>query len=222
MPYSPQTWVDGNASYPLSAARMTTIETGVQSAASVADQGHRILTTVQRDALGAVTTGTMVYNTTEKQVQIYTGASWVEVNDLDNTNGVPSGLAPFFTAWTTYTPDFNQSGARTKTVNYAAYLKVGRMVIGNVKMTCTQVGAAGNSITSSLPVAPATTEITIGAYWYSSATGRYTGGAIWSGGAVYFIPGATTTAGSLIGSAPSFATANGDVLSFSFSYESAS
>lgn len=77
MPYSPQTWVDGNASYPLSAARMSNIETGLQTAAGVADQGHRILTTVQRDALGAVTAGTMIYNSTLGELQIYAGSVWV-------------------------------------------------------------------------------------------------------------------------------------------------
>ena len=79
MPYTPQTWVDNNASYPLSAARMNTIETGIQSSASVADQGHRILTTVQRDALTGVTAGTMIYNSTAQQMQIYIGTGWVPI-----------------------------------------------------------------------------------------------------------------------------------------------
>lgn len=79
MAYTPQTWVDNNASYPLSAARMNTIESGIQSAASVADQGHRILTTTQRDALTGVTAGTMIYNTTAQQMQIYIGTGWVPI-----------------------------------------------------------------------------------------------------------------------------------------------
>jgi hypothetical protein len=79
MPYTPQTWVDNNASYPLSAARMNTIESGISTAASVADQGHRILTTVQRDALTGVTAGTMIYNTTAQQMQIYIGTGWIPI-----------------------------------------------------------------------------------------------------------------------------------------------
>lgn len=77
MPYSPQTWIDNNSSYPLSAARMNNIETGIQSAASVADQGHRILTTAQRDALGAVTVGTMIWNTTTQRYETYVNGAWV-------------------------------------------------------------------------------------------------------------------------------------------------
>jgi hypothetical protein len=79
MAYTPQTWVDNNASYPLSAARMNTMESGISNAASVADQGHRILTTAQRDALTGVTAGTMIYNTTAQQMQIYIGTGWVPI-----------------------------------------------------------------------------------------------------------------------------------------------
>ena len=37
MPYSPQTWIDNNSSYPLSAVRMGVIETGIQTATTTAD-----------------------------------------------------------------------------------------------------------------------------------------------------------------------------------------
>jgi hypothetical protein len=92
MPYTPQTWVDNNASYPLSAARMNTIESGIQSAASVADQGHRILTTVQRDALTGVTTGTMIFNSTLGQTQIWTGSTWLQVGNVANTGGASDAI----------------------------------------------------------------------------------------------------------------------------------
>jgi hypothetical protein len=78
MAYTPQTWVDNNASYPLSAARMNTMESGISSAASVADQGHMILTTAERDALGAVTAGTTIYNSTLTRVQTYYAGAWVD------------------------------------------------------------------------------------------------------------------------------------------------
>ena len=82
MPYTPQTWVDNNASYPLSAARMNTIESGISTAASTADQGHRILTTVQRDALTGVTAGTMIYNTTLNRIQVYFNSAWVDADQF--------------------------------------------------------------------------------------------------------------------------------------------
>lgn len=86
MPYSPQTWQDNDAAYPLSAARMTNIENGVQAAAAVADQGHRILTTAQRDALVGTTAGTMIYNSTTSLTEVWTGATWLTValNPLGN------------------------------------------------------------------------------------------------------------------------------------------
>ena len=79
MPYTPQTWSDNNASYPLSAARMGVIETGVQTATQFGEQGHRILTTGQRDALTGVATGTMIYNSTSSQLQFWNGAAWSAV-----------------------------------------------------------------------------------------------------------------------------------------------
>jgi hypothetical protein len=66
---------------------MNTMESGISTAASIADQGHRILTTVQRDALTGVTAGTMIYNSTLSQVQVYTGSTWV--NTLDVTKPSP-------------------------------------------------------------------------------------------------------------------------------------
>ena len=90
MAYTPQTWVDNNASYPLSAARMNTMESGISSAASVADQGHRILTTAERDALTGVTTGTTIYNSTLGQIQSWNGSAWIEVGNLSTTSGVPT------------------------------------------------------------------------------------------------------------------------------------
>lgn len=77
MAYTAQTWVDGNATYPLSAARMSNIENGLVAAAGIADVGHRALTTAQRDGLASVTAGTMIYNTTLGRIQVYNGSAWV-------------------------------------------------------------------------------------------------------------------------------------------------
>jgi hypothetical protein len=76
MPYAAQTWVDGNVSYPLSAARMGVIESGLVAAAAAADQGHRVMTTATRDGLSGVVTGTMIYNTTLSVLQVWNGAAW--------------------------------------------------------------------------------------------------------------------------------------------------
>jgi hypothetical protein len=84
MPYTKQTWVDNNLSYPVSAARMGAIENGIEAAAIVADIGHRSLTTTQRDALGAVTTGTMIYNSTTAQIEAYLAGAWVKIPTADD------------------------------------------------------------------------------------------------------------------------------------------
>lgn len=76
MAYSKQTWVDNNLSYPVSAARMGTIENGIEAAAIVADQGHLILTTTQRNALSSPSAGTTIYNSTTTQVETWNGSSW--------------------------------------------------------------------------------------------------------------------------------------------------
>lgn len=76
MPYTAQTWVDGNTSYPLSAARMSNIENGLVAAAAIADIGHRAMTTATRDGLSSVTAGTMIYNTTVGALQVYNGTTW--------------------------------------------------------------------------------------------------------------------------------------------------
>jgi len=108
MPYTPQTWIDNNASYPLSAARMNVMETGIQTAASVADQGQRCLTTVQKTNLGSGTVGTRVDETTLAQLQIYVGSTWMPVggpmvftNEAARDAAVPSpteGMTAYLTA----------------------------------------------------------------------------------------------------------------------------
>lgn len=57
--------------------------------------------------------------------------------------------------WTTYTPTLTQSGAVTKTVTYARYLRVGRMITVEVLLVATGAGTGANRITVSLPVTAA-------------------------------------------------------------------
>jgi hypothetical protein len=99
--------------------------------------------------------GQEIYETDTNQKLIYDGSSWIETGDLDNTNGVPSGLAPFFAAWTAYTPQIDQ-GVTTniaKTVTYSRYLKVGRLAIVQARLDVTGTGTSGSSVTISLPSA---------------------------------------------------------------------
>ena len=94
MPYSKQTWVDNNLSYPVSAARMGAIENGIEAAAIVADIGHRSLTTTQRNALGVVTTGTMIYNSTTQKIETYFAGAWVDSVTNQTAGGSLAGTYP--------------------------------------------------------------------------------------------------------------------------------
>ena len=156
MPYTPQTWVDNNASYPLSAARMNTIESGISTAASTADQGHRILTTTQRDALTGVTAGTMIYNSTLGQVQIWSGSAWLESANTANANALPNVLAPVTSAWTSWTPTLTQGVSVAITSNSSAYLKIGSIAFVRCSFTVNGTGTAGSVIYITLPAALAT------------------------------------------------------------------
>lgn len=157
MPYSPQTWIDNNASYPLSAARMTNIETGVQSAASVADQGHRILTTVQKTALGTVTTGTQVYDSTLGQQQVYNGTTWVPVGGwvlLDTTSftsatSIVPGGAVFSSLYENYVIQITGFSTTASSVNIFMKMRNGASSDGTAAYTYALTGLDSGNVTQS-------------------------------------------------------------------------
>jgi hypothetical protein len=66
-------------------------------------------------------------------------------------------LGPPDAGWTSYTPTLVQTGAVTKTVTYAKYIKIGRLVVATVHLTVTGTGTATSRVDVGLPVAaPAT------------------------------------------------------------------
>jgi hypothetical protein len=58
-------------------------------------------------------------------------------------------------AWTSYTPTLTQSASVTKTVNYAKYTQIGKLVVVRFSLSPTGAGSANNKITVSLPVTAA-------------------------------------------------------------------
>jgi len=136
MAYTAQTWVDGNATYPLSAARMTNIENGLVAAASVADQGGRIMSTATRDGLASVTTGTEIYNTTTGAMEVWNGSAWITT-------------APG--AWVSYTPTLTNC---TSPITAAKFARNGRTISFYVILTLTGAQVSG-LIGVSLPVTAA-------------------------------------------------------------------
>ena len=183
-------------------------------------------TTTERNALTGVATGTTIFNTTEKQIQVYNGSSWIETNDIDNTNGVPSGLNPFFAGYTTYTPTLTQLGAVPKTTK-AYYIQVGKFVHGYFELIVSGAGGtAGNRIEVTLPVAirsgfNAFTNIGCSTV-YDASTGNVYPGFINMGGALTLSLNAYANGTQYIGiNSFGAALANGDYVGGSFTYEAA-
>jgi hypothetical protein len=55
-------------------------------------------------------------------------------------------LAPFFAAWTSWTPVVSQSANVSITNNRSRYIKVGRLVIATFDVSCTSSGTANNAM----------------------------------------------------------------------------
>jgi len=139
----------------------------------------------------------------------------------DNLNAAfPVGVD----AWTSYTPTLTQSVTVTKTVTYAKYMKIGRMVTVRVDLAVTSAGTANNAIKIGLPVTAATSgnHVVIGNAWVFDASVPLL--------SVGVARGLTTTETDLlmngtvgvpIGVNPNFALASGDEVAMCVTYESA-
>lgn len=81
-------------------------------------------------------------------------------------------LGPPDVAWTAYTPTLVQGVTVTKTVTYAKYTKIGRLVAVNMLLTVTGAGTAGAGLVVGLPVAAAnaTSLMTVGTFFVRDAS----------------------------------------------------
>ena len=125
-------------------------------------------------------------------------------------------------AWTSYTPTVGQNNASiAKTVNYAKYTQIGKLVIVQVAVSFTAAGTTNTPVYATLPIAAASavSYAPNGAFLYEDAgTAFYAGtaGLISDTSTVYFW---VHNSGNSLGHVPTFAVANGDKLSFSMMYE---
>lgn len=137
--------------------------------------------------------------------------------------------------WQDYTPTWTQSATITKTVNWARYMQLNKLVIGSIKMTASSAGTANNKILVGLPAAASSNNFIIGtgvfqdesqtpdifvrgswvAVYESSTTISFT--AIGGGGAS---PDATLRCGQT-GSSFADQVASGDIFYIQFAYEAA-
>jgi len=65
-------------------------------------------------------------------------------------------------AYQAYTPTWTQSATITKTVNWARFTQLNKLVIGSVRMTATSAGTANNKVLVSLPVDASTNNFIMG------------------------------------------------------------
>ena len=130
-----------------------------------------------------------------------------------------------FTAWT---PTWTQSGAVTKTVNYATYARASRLIHFQARMTATGAGTGANDVFVGLPVATSASygaDAPIGVAWlYDTSEGLWypTGPLLWASSTTATIAASSTTVSAHLGSVGfTAAIATGDVVAYSGWYESA-
>jgi hypothetical protein len=142
-------------------------------------------------------------------------------NANDAIEAIETVLVPAVNAWTSFTPTLSQGVSTniSKTVTYAKYAQLGKVVFCNIRLSITGTGTAGSGILVSLPLASATGNIIIGAGGYFDASvNNYTGWAFCSG--TLNVGLVTHTNGdNLVGVNPNFAVASGDIVNLHLVYE---
>lgn len=155
--------------------------------------------------------GMVIYETDTDKLQVYGGAAWVEVATT--------------AAWSTYTPTLTQSGAVTKTVTYARYQRIGRMVTAEFLLSITGTGTAANAVSIGLPftAAQAANMAAGSGYIFDTSAGVTFGGIamLATTSTVVLQPTSADAAGALGVSVFAAALASGDSVSGSITYEAA-
>jgi hypothetical protein len=132
-------------------------------------------------------------------------------------------LAPFFSAWTSWTPVVSQPGAITGTVSGASFIQVGRLVIASFRFSVTGTGTGSNGVLISIPVTAADTNVHIGSTFIfdTSASTGYSLIANLTTSTSFRMQGdSTQNAG--WGFSPNIALASGDLISGTIVYQAAS
>ena len=161
--------------------------------------------------------GRLIYETDTDRLMIYDGTTWVQ-------HGVELG------AWTSYTPTLIQGATNNiaKTVTWARYQKVGRIVSVSMLLAVTGAGTASNSIQVTLPpfnsAGPAGMVLAGSAKVVDASAGLAYKGfpEIVSATGVAFIPSDLTVNNYIGATGMTAALASGDFVTCSFSYESTS
>jgi hypothetical protein len=144
----------------------------------------------------------------------------------DNTALPAATLNRIGAAWESYTPTIAQGATLTKTVGYAKYTQVNKLVICHVTCTITSAGTPGSTLNVTLPIAAAYTDAPYfgcngSATFYDASTATPYVLGIHSGGSSYVTFVGIAVGGNYFGAIPAITAANGDVISLIVSYEAA-
>jgi hypothetical protein len=152
----------------------------------------------------------------------------VGANDyfLQAASGQATGLQ-WGGSWSTWTPTLVQGVTVTATVTAARYMKIGKMITGQVLLVATSTGTANTNIKVTLPSAALTGNsfvITGGATIYDASTTLvYPGFSAVVDGTYFQLPtsmGISANGGQYLGNTTfTAALASGDYVAFGFTYE---
>ena len=156
--------------------------------------------------------------TTVATGDVLTAAKW--------NQDVVANWTEFGGGWTSYTPTFAQGVSTNinKTLNYAKFLKIGRLVMGQVSLTSSGAGTSGSAVTLTLPATAATSGIIIGTGVYlRPATANYHA-SVWANTTttLAMVTAFAAPSNAYYGASPAVAVAGSDEMRVTFMYEAAS
>ena len=131
-------------------------------------------------------------------------------------------------AWPTYVPVITQSNTPTLTVEFAAYMKIGRLVNVILSVAPTSAGTASQPVLCTFPpgaAAPAPYRLLGNAAIFDASVSTwYHGFALWNNATTFKIQAHNTTATAPLGAGGGFtaALASGDLVTAQMTYYSAS
>lgn len=152
------------------------------------------LTTAARDALGGVSTGTIIYNSTVNELQGYTGSGWVKVKSVETlTVSQSSGTSSTATRGGYRVHTFTAPGTLTVSGGSVGLTNVELLVVGGGgggggEKYGAGGGGGGISFTAGMTLPPGTYSVTVGPGGSGGPPGGNTGTRGSSGGDSSFGP----------------------------------
>ena len=162
--------------------------------------------------------GQQIYETDTDKTLVWNGSAWLYLSTPQTTE--------IGGAWVSYTPTITQGATLTKTIDYAKYTQINKLVVCHIMCSITSAGTAANILAASLPITPANVDQPYfgcngSATFYdaSAATPYVLGVHIGASSIANFV--GIAAGGDYFGVTPGITAASGDQFSFIISYEAA-